>query len=216
MIERREQYQIPAPIQEGSIERPKPFPGISPKTIELLQKAEELGFYKELYPLQTQLINLYFFTETNVPNIAKYVHKAPKTVTKLIVSGLISLWDSLPSELKEQYSPEEFTRLKKRIRPRHSEETKGKIGEARRRDLSLSGPVFPSEETRKKISQSLKGKPSHFKGKHHLPDAKDTIAKKITTLWRERKAKKAQLVRLIKDRGTLNKDEMVLLTSALK
>ena len=69
----------------------------------------------------------------------------------------------------------------------HSEETKRKMSESLKGHKPWNTGISLSDETRRKISETLKGKPSAMKGKHHSEETKRKLSEAKRLYWQKKK-----------------------------
>jgi len=85
---------------------------------------------------------------------------------------------AISNTLKPHYKSEKFKNTMRNCRKnfKHSEETKQKIKEKRKLQVSPMKNKYHTKEAKEKMSNIKKGKPSNFKGKHHNEESKKKLS----------------------------------------
>lgn len=117
--------------------------GVLPETVAFLQAAMQTEAYKNTPPSTAQLIDVYYGTDATLKTLEANTGISSERIRQLIRLGLDEMWNNLPPDVQAQYPKEQVITLKKAFSP----------------------------ETRARISQANKGRPSPHKGKRRL-DAK--------------------------------------------
>lgn len=111
----------------------------------------QAGRYTDLDQRRISLIDVYFGTEATLENLAPLAGVTSRErVRQLITSGMERLWESLPPELQAQFQKDKVILLKQI----HSPETRAKMSEAHKgRPSPMKGRTH-SEDTRAKMSEA--------------------------------------------------------------